>query len=507
MHGLKTKLLTIVLTASFGACALAASTSLHHAVHMGDYPDYPKVNYGTGDQAKKIKHGEYLVKAGDCIACHTNPGGKLFAGGLPIKTPFGTIYSQNITPDKKTGIGSWSEKDFIRAMKEGVSPDGSYYYPVFPYLYFNNMTDSDILDIKAYLDVIPAVEQENLPVEMGIPFRWRFMQLGWRIMFFNFYRGEIKSDPSKSARWNRGKYLVDGPGHCSMCHTPINALGAPKRKYYLTGGFVDGFYAPNISSTTLKDKTIQQVVNVFLEDTRVEGGKVSATPMLEVNHDSLQYMDIEDLDSIATYIKSVVSKTPPHPKAHGKVDLKTGETLYNKYCVACHTTGAGGAPKYGDKTAWKPLIDAGKNSLYKNAIAGIGGMPAKGNCIDCSNQEIHAAVDYLVNAVEGGSSQISAAAPVVKLAKPTLKLGKKTYEKICSLCHQDGKLGAPIVGDKAAWKPIIEQNMDVLYQRALKGYKGHPPRGACTDCSDVDIIAAVKYMVQESRSKGDYSLW
>lgn len=505
MHGIKTRLSTIVLAASFAASTLAASDN-SHTTEKGGYAKYPTVNYGKGDQAKKIKRGEYLVKAGDCIACHTKPGGKPFAGGLPIKTPFGTIYSQNITPDQKTGIGSWSEKDFIRAMKEGVSPDGSYYFPVFPYLYFNNMTDADILDIKAYLDAIPAINEENRPVEMGIPFRWRFMQLGWRIMFFNFYRGEIESDPSKSAEWNRGKYLVDGPGHCSMCHTPINSLGAPKRKYYLSGGFVDGYYAPNISSSNLKNRTIEEIVNVFLHDNRLEGGKLSAPPMLEVNHDSLQYMNKDDLVSIATYIKSVVSKTPP-AKAHGKVDLKTGETLYNKYCVACHTTGAGGAPKYGDKDAWKPLIDTGKESLYKNAISGIRGMPAKGNCIDCSDNEIHAAVDYLVFGAEGGASHAGATPAPVKLAKPTLKQGKKTYEKVCSLCHQEGKLNAPKIGDKKAWKPIIAQNMDVLFGHALKGYKGHPARGACTECSDVDIIAAVKYMVQESRSKGDYSLW
>jgi len=486
---------------------LAGSTSLHHATHKGVYPTYPTVNYGTGDQAKKIKRGEYLVKAGDCIACHTEPGGKPFAGSLKIETPFGVIYSQNITPDRKTGIGGWSDKDFLRAMREGVAPDGSYYFPVFPYPYFNKMTQSDILAIKAYLDAMPAIEKENKPVEMGIPFRWRFLQLGWRMLFYNFYRGEIKPDSTRSPEWNRGRYLVDGPGHCSMCHTPLNPFGAPKRKYYLTGGFVAGFYAPNITSTTLKNHTVKEIRNVFLKDTRVTGGKISATPMLEVNHDSLDYMTKADLDAIATYLKTVISKTPPSPKHSDKPTLAEGKNIYDKYCVACHTTGAAGAPKFGDAAAWKPYLDLGLNKLYKNAIAGIASMPPKGNCSTCSNAEIQAAVDYLVSPEEGGTTAIETSAQVQKPPKPTLALGKQVYTKVCSICHDEGKLGAPIIGDKAAWRNIIKQNMDVLYIHALKGYKAHPPRGACTSCSDTDIIAAVKYMVQQSATQGDYKLW
>lgn len=507
--GKKAYFCTIGLILALSAPSFADdTTALHHATHGGDYPDYPTVNYGTGDQAKRIKHGEYLVKAGDCIACHTEPGGKPFAGGLAIKTPFGTIFSQNITPDKKTGIGSWSDKDFLRAMKHGVSPDGSYYFPVFPYPYFNKMTDEDVLAIKAYLFAMPPIEKENKPVEMGIPFRWRFMQLGWRMLFFNFYKGELKPDPTKSAAWNRGRYIVEGPGHCSMCHTPMNFLGAPKRKYYLTGGMVDGFYAPNISSTGLKDHTIKEVVNVFLEDRAVTGGKIAAKPMLEVNHDSLDYLTKEDLDAVALYIKSVVSKVPPTPKRTGKVDLSVGKEIYNKYCVGCHATGAGGAFKYGDVAAWQPLVDKGLNTLYKNAIAGIGNMPPKGNCATCSTAEIQATVDYIVQPILSGDKQAATTVskPTVKQPKATLALGKKVYTKVCSVCHDQGQLGAPKIGDKQAWKKLVAQNMDVLINRAIKGYKWHPARGACYKCSDTDIIAAVKYMVQES-SDGDYRLW
>src|SRR3990167_594836 len=192
-------------------------------VPTGHYPSYPVINTAgkTAEQIAEIKRGEYLVKAGDCLACHTKEakGGKVFSGGLPMQTPFGNVYSPNITPDKETGIGNLSNEDFIRAMRDGVAPDGQYYYPAFPYIYFNKITTPDLLAMKAYLDLIPAVKQQNRDNEMMFPFNWRFLQLGWRILFFYPDRmGEFKPNAAKSSQWNRGAYLVEGLGHCAMCH-------------------------------------------------------------------------------------------------------------------------------------------------------------------------------------------------------------------------------------------------------------------------------------------------
>jgi len=194
--------------------------------HLGKYPTYPKINYKqyTKKKAALIKRGAYLTKLGDCIACHTKPGsGKTFAGGLAIKTPFGTLYTPNITPDKTTGIGGWTTQQFIKVMHKGKSPQEKYYYPAFPYLYFNSITTKDLVAIKAYLDVIPAIQQENQKNDMMFPFSWRFMQLGWRILFFRD-KGDYKYNPKHTAVWNRGKYLVDGLGHCGMCHTPMHHI-------------------------------------------------------------------------------------------------------------------------------------------------------------------------------------------------------------------------------------------------------------------------------------------
>ncbi len=472
---------------------------------------YPAVNYGSGAQAELIKKGEYLTKAGDCIACHTRPnGGKPFAGGREINTPFGKMYSPNITPDKKTGIGNWTDEQFIHAMREGISPEGHFYYPALPYLYFNKVSKDDLIAIHAYLHALPAVEEANRENEMIFPFNLRFLQSGWRLLFFDFNRGEYKADPRKPADWNRGAYLVQGLAHCAMCHTPMYyllndnlVLGAPIKKYNLAGGFVDGYASPNISARRLADVPNEKIVNVFLKDEKINGGTVQG-PMWEVNHDSLKYLSKDDLDAIATYIKSVQSDLPPPPKlASGS---GAGKAVYDKYCAACHAMGSGGAPKFGDPAAWSGPISLGMDALYKNAINGIGGMPAKGNCMSCTDQNIKDAVDYMV-AAAGKSTAGASSAKTPYVPDTSLARGKQVYTQVCSICHDKGELGAPIIGDKQTWAPLIAKNMDILVYNSIHGYKGHPPKGACYQCTSADIIAAVKYMVQQSRTEGDYTLW
>lgn len=181
-----------------------------------------------------------------------------------------------------------------------------------------------------------------------------------------------------------------------MCHTPKNFLGADKKKYALTGNFIEGFYAPNITSTDLANTPTSEIEDVFLKDQLIGGGEVQG-PMKEVNHYSLIYLNDVDLHAITTYLQSVKSQIPPKPKASNQVDSKTGETIYNKYCVACHKTGAGGAPILGNASQWDPLLKTGLNEIMKNAINGIKAMPPKGLCSTCSNAEIQATVKYMVS--------------------------------------------------------------------------------------------------------------
>jgi cytochrome c5 len=495
--------LIVGLTVIYASNAMAQEAAT--TAEPDKYADtaYPAVNYGSGEQAERIKHGEYLAKAGDCIACHTTPGGAAFAGGLAMETPFGTIFSPNITPDKNTGIGTWTDAEFDKAVRQGIAPDGSFYFPVFPYPYFNKLSKQDVLDIRAYLNSIPAVKQANKPLDMPFPFRWRQLQSFWRFMFFDFHKGQYVNDNRRAPDWNRGAYLVQGLGHCSMCHSPLNPLGAPILKYEFAGGFIEGYRAPNISASGLKDIPTQQVLDVFLKDKLIHGGDVQG-PMLQVNHDSLRYMSVEDLNAIVTYLRTVNSKVPPAPKiASGP---EAGKGIYEQYCAGCHNNGGGGAPKLGNAADWQPRVDLGMPQLYQNAINGIGGMPPKGTCTTCNDDQVKAAVDYILAESTGASAKATEATGPTPQQQTSLARGKEVYDRVCSICHNNGLLGAPILGNKVQWDSLLKLNLDVLVERSIDGYKNHPPRGACYNCSDADIIAAVKYMAQQSGT-GNYTLW
>ena len=391
-------ILAVLLAA--GVCgAGVAAVSVVRDAQGGKYPAYPIPDYAKGDALPdEIKRGEYLVVLGDCIACHTDGanGGAAFAGGLKIPTPFGALFTPNITPDKETGIGAWSDDDFVRAVREGIAPDGSYYFPVFPYDHFNKMSRAEVLAIKAYLFAIPAVSKKNKPDEMAWPFSMRFLQFGWRLLYFDFTENGYEPDDNESPAWNRGAFIVEGPGHCSLCHTELNFLGHPKEAYYLAGAFVDDYYAPDITSRGLKNLPNQKVADVFRNDELLRGGMLKG-PMADAEHDSLRRMRSEDQVAIADYLKTVVSEVPfRETTAAEDLPPDAGKKLYESTCSACHGTGAAGAPKVGDKKAWAILANQGKAALYDVAIHGSGLMPHMGMCGKCSDARIEAAVDYML---------------------------------------------------------------------------------------------------------------
>ncbi len=494
--------------AAFGAAQAAPNQP---AANEQPIP-YPQVNYKSGFPIDQIKKGEYLAKAGDCIACHTNvtPNGfgPIFAGGLPFKTPFGTFFSQNITPDKETGIGSWTEAQFIRTMHYGVGVHGQNYFPVFPYGSFNAVTTDDLRAIRAYLMSIPAIKQPNKEPDASWPFNWRFGQWGWKLLFFHD-EGEFKPDPKQSADWNRGAYLVKGLGHCGECHTPRNFLGGLKRANALTGAMVENFYAPNITSTTLSKLKNEEVVNVFTHDQLLHNrGKVGG-PMADVNRNSLKYLTPADLNAMVVYLKTVKSEENV-AAAGGAVSDKDAKSLYKKHCAVCHDVGAAGAPKLGDGAEWAARIKLGMETLNQNAIVGINSMPPMGACPTCSQDQIRAVVKYMVAQAQAAGTS-AAAAPAVPKGL-TIQDGKRIYEAHCASCHapnvvQVGFFDAPKLGDKSRWKPILDKNFDVLVMHSVKGYRQMPPKGGCSSCNEADIKAAVKYMAQESNTGKDYSLW
>ena len=463
------------------------------------YVKYPVLNYNKLASADTVKRGEYLVKVGDCAACHTSldKGAKTFAGGLGIKTPFGTFYTPNITADKATGIGKWSDDDFVNTMHKGVAPGWRHLYPVFPYVYYARIKREDLLAIKAYLFSVPSVHAPKKENDVGFPFNLRFLQIGWRLLFFHFQNpGVYKDNPAQSAEWNRGAYLVQGLGHCGMCHTPLNPLGAAKNKYFLRGGFVDGYYAADITGDALKESSIEEIVNVFAKGQHLGGSGEIHGPMEEVDHNSLRYLQRADMRAIAVYLKSVHSAKLASSTVSASGD-DAAEQLYESKCAICHDTGAAGAPKLGDKAAWAPRIKLGVDVLHRNAIRGLNSMPPKGTCMSCSDAQIEAVVDYMVEQAEHSEGAVVKGQPP---RKTTIERGKKVYQQHCASCHDSGN--APRIGDKRVWQPLLAQGMPALMRHTL-----HAPHVKCTSCSDGDVIAAIKYMAQQSKQTGDYRLW
>jgi mono/diheme cytochrome c family protein len=248
--------------------------------------------------------GEYLVRAGGCFSCHTAPGGQKMAGGRALTTPFGTFYTPNITPDAATGIGRWTDTEFLRALREGVRPDGTNYFPVFPYPSFTGITDSDALAIKAYLFSLPAVRQQNRPHEVPFPFSWRFLQTGWKLLFFT--PGPFQPAPERSAAYNRGAYLVTALAHCGECHTPRNFLGAMRSGQRLAGtpDGPDGQLVPNITpdpGTGIGKWDKDDILELLKTGITPEQSKVKGA-MRETIQDGLKYLSDGDLEAIADYL-------------------------------------------------------------------------------------------------------------------------------------------------------------------------------------------------------------
>jgi mono/diheme cytochrome c family protein len=251
-----------------------------------------------------VTRGEYLVRAGGCFSCHTVAGGEKLAGGRALATPFGTFYSPNITPDPETGIGRWTDAQFLRALREGVRRDGANYFPVFPYPSFTGITDRDALAIKAYLFSLPPVHRENRPHDVSFPFSWRFLQTGWKLLFFT--PGPFQPAPDRSVTYNRGAYLVTALAHCGECHTPRNLLGATRSGERLAGtpDGPAGQLVPNITpepDTGIGKWEKDDIVELLRTGTTPEQSKVKGA-MRETIDDGLKYLSDSDLEAIADYL-------------------------------------------------------------------------------------------------------------------------------------------------------------------------------------------------------------
>ena len=297
-----------------------------------------------------LKKGEYLARAGDCVACHTVSGGKQFAGGRAMPTPFGNLYVPNITPDDTTGIGRWSSDDFYKTMHQGRSRDGSLLYPAMPFAAYTKVTRADSDAIYAYLMSTPPVRQSNRAHELRFPYNKRQLLLGWRALYFT--EGEYQSDVKQTLEWNRGAYLVQGLGHCSMCHTAINALGGSSESKKFQGGMIpnQNWYAPSLTSNReagLGDWKIEDIMSLLQAGVSHRGTVYG--PMAEVVYNSLQYVSDEDIRAMAVYLKALPSDNrrvegpDPAQLVQPRV-LELGRKVYAVQCAMCHGVEGKGTP-------------------------------------------------------------------------------------------------------------------------------------------------------------------
>jgi mono/diheme cytochrome c family protein len=305
--------------------------------------------------AELIAKGQALAGAGYCAVCHTRQGGEPLAGGYGLRTPFGTIYTTNLTPEPQTGIGRWSLEAFTRAMHEGVARDGSHLFPAFPYDHFTKVSDDDVQALYAYLMTRPPVRAPAQANTIPFPLNVRALQEGWKILFFR--SGRYQPDTSQSAEWNRGAYLAEGLSHCGGCHTPRNALGAERVKDAYAGAVIDNWDAPALTDANPSPAPwTQSELFSYLRSGVSPLHGVSAGPMSPVVHVGLSALPDSDIRAQAIYFADIDHAASREPVVEAAVEkaLATsplGSTqeydpdarLYGAACIACHYN-AGPAP-------------------------------------------------------------------------------------------------------------------------------------------------------------------
>lgn len=378
---------------------------------------------GAADPPAVVQRGEYLARAGDCISCHTTKGGQPYAGGLRVDTPFGYLLGPNITPDNDTGIGRWSSDDFYRALHDGVNRRGQDMYPVMPYNFFTKVTRADSDAIFAYLRTLKPVRNAVDVNHLNFPFNQRWSMAVWRELYFN--AGTYKADPTRSAAWNRGAYLVEGLGHCSACHSPRNPMGAIEKNKAFTGATIDGWFALNLTSnmkTGLGDWSVEQIAT-YLKTGASKAKSTALGPMAEVVHNSLSFMTQSDLSAMAEYLKALPASSAlrsgqPLPD----LTRAEGATLYMDHCGGCHQAGGRGIPGIFPPLAGNGVVIApDPANLFKVVLAGV---PARGRygpmpsfAAQLTDQEIATIANYVRTSWGNAATADAIAATVARLRK------------------------------------------------------------------------------------------
>ena len=404
------RIIRIVLWTALGL-VVAAAAGFAVLAYQPEMAAVARPDPGSFDKAL-VERGRVLANYGDCTACHTRPDGPPFAGNFPLKTPFGTIYTSNITPDAETGIGTWSKEAFRRSMKDGVNRKGHHLYPAFPYDQFTKVRDADIDAIYAYLmAAVAPVREATRDNDFGFPFNIRATLAVWKALFLD--KTPFQPNPSKDTAWNEGGYLVEGLGHCAACHSPRNFLGARTTPAY-GGGSAEGWYAPPLNKDNLSQQpwTKLELVTYLMDGWQAKHG-MAAGPMTPVV-DALHKQNEIDVFAIAAYVETLRAgekpidqaavraaalrlewgnpHAPPVPK-----EFSEGAKVFEARCAQCHRSNGATVPLALQTSIHAPVSDSVVQVIRDGIRPPTGAlgrsMPAFGSQL--SDADINALVKFL----------------------------------------------------------------------------------------------------------------
>jgi mono/diheme cytochrome c family protein len=366
----------------------------------------------------QVEKGRYLTIVGDCAACHTLPGsGHELAGGRSIETPFGTLLAPNITPDPQTGIGAWTDDEFVNALTKGTGRHGTRLYPAMPYTYYTKLTRDDAIAIRAYLNTVPAVHNAVNADQLPFPFNMRWTLAGWDEMFFR--PQTFMPDPHKSAQWNRGAYLAEGLAHCGLCHTPKNFLGADSNGQRLQGSNLQGWFAPNITNDArrgLGSWSVDDIANYL----KTGHNKITTTTglMSETLNLSTSHMSDDDLEAIAVYLKDQPGQNDQTAADPDQSATKKGAQIYADECSGCHKPDGSGIPalfpmlkgspavQQTDPTSLLRVVLRGAEAAATDEAPTAGSMPQFGWIL--TDDQVAAVITYIRNAWGNSAPPVSA---------------------------------------------------------------------------------------------------
>jgi mono/diheme cytochrome c family protein len=366
-----------------------------------------------------IERGRYRAVLADCEPCHTAPGGQPFAGGLVLQTPFGNLVTPNITPDRETGIGNWTDDEFVAALHDGRGRGGTRLYPAMPYTAYTKMTRDDALDLRAYLATVAPVKNQVVANQLPFPLNIRLTMLFWN--WLNFAPGRFEPNPQKSAEWNRGAYLVEGAAHCGTCHTPKTLLGGDKNNATFSGATLQGWFAPSLTADPRsgignwsKDDLVQYL------KTGANAWTLAFGPMAEAVSHSTSKMTDGDIAAIAAYLKdsgTAPATAEPAALAPGDKAMRAGAAIYKDSCAACHRDSGDGEahlfPRLSrsalvqsrDPTTLLRVVLQGSRAVYTSSRPTAPAMPAFDWRLD--DAQVAAVLTYIRNNWGNAASPIS----------------------------------------------------------------------------------------------------